>query len=148
MAHLKYGTGNERAERGAAIIEFAIVLPLLLLIILGTVEFGWLMGQNNDVRHGAREAARLAATDTGTVAGMGATACGAMDLASGPTVTFTDSPTGRNGTQGTVAVSMPVVSITNFPVISAMLPASLNSEVKFRLEQDSDTWATGSFTCP
>ena len=136
------------AERGAAIIEFAVVLPVLLLIILGAIEFGWLMGQNNDVRHGAREAARLATVDAGSVSAMGATACDAMDLASGPTVTFTDSSTGRNGSQGTVRVQMPVASITNFPVITAMLPANLTSEVKFRLEQDSDSWATGSFTCP
>ena len=136
------------AERGAAIIEFAVVLPVLLLIVLGAIEFGWLMGQNNDVRHGAREAARLATVDAGSVSAMGATACDAMDLASGPTVTFTDSATGRNGSQGTVRVAMPVVSITNFPVITGMLPANLTSEVKFRLEQDSDSWATGSFTCP
>ncbi len=145
--HIPRSTAG-RPERGAAIIEFAIVLPVLLLVILGGVEFGWLMGQNNDVRHGAREAARLASVDRGTVSAMGAIVCDAMDLSSGPTVTFTDSATGRNGTQGTVQVSLGVNSITNFPVISGMLPANLTSEVKFRLEQDSDNWSTGSHTCP
>lgn len=139
---------SESRERGAAIIEFAVVLPVLLLIILGAVEFGWLTGQNNDVRHGAREAARLAATDTGSVASMGAAACDAMDMASGPTITFTDSSTGKNGTQATVRVLMPVTSITNFPAVTSLLPASLESEVKIRLEQDSSSWSTGSFTCP
>ncbi|MDH3756048.1 MAG: pilus assembly protein, partial [Acidimicrobiia bacterium] len=50
-------------ERGAAAVEFAIVLPLLVLVIFGTVEFGAAWSQKTDVNHGAREAARLAAVN-------------------------------------------------------------------------------------
>ena len=44
-----------RGERGASLVEFAILAPLLIVLVLGIVEFGWLFSQNNDVRHGPRE---------------------------------------------------------------------------------------------
>lgn len=49
-------------QRGSAILEFAFVLPLLLLLTFGIVEFGraWLIV--NTLNHAAREAVRLAAT--------------------------------------------------------------------------------------
>jgi Flp pilus assembly protein TadG len=51
-------------QRGSAIMEFAFVLPLLLLLTFGIVEFGraWLIV--NTLNHAAREAVRLAATTT------------------------------------------------------------------------------------
>ena len=49
-----------RREGGAALVEFAMLLPFLLILVLGIVEFGFLLGQFNEVRHGAHEGARLA----------------------------------------------------------------------------------------
>lgn|SRR4051794_12795312 len=48
-------------RRGAALVEFAIVVPLLLLLILGIMEFGVTMHDYIMVVHGAREGARKAA---------------------------------------------------------------------------------------
>lgn len=54
-------------RRGAALVEMAIVLVLLLMITLGAIEYGWLFLQmqriTNAARHGARVAAALGATD-------------------------------------------------------------------------------------
>lgn len=52
-----------RAEEGQALVEFALVTPLLLMLIVGIIEFGraWNMSQviTDATRQGARTAAIL-----------------------------------------------------------------------------------------
>lgn len=50
-----------RNSRGAAAVEFAIVLPVLLLLVMGIIEFGLLMKDYLAVSHASREGARYAA---------------------------------------------------------------------------------------
>src|SRR5688572_1422386 len=50
-------------DRGASLVEFAIVLPLLVLLLFGIIEFGWAFAQNLEVKHIAREVGRLATVD-------------------------------------------------------------------------------------
>ena len=49
-----------RSERGAELIEFALVFPLLLFVVLGIVDFGFLFQRMEVVTNGAREGARIA----------------------------------------------------------------------------------------
>jgi hypothetical protein len=60
-----------RGERGAALVEFALVLPLLLIILLGMLEFGTAFNYWIDTTHLANEGARWAVVDrnpgTGTL---------------------------------------------------------------------------------
>jgi hypothetical protein len=48
------------SERGAELIEFALVLPMLLLLVLGIVDFGFLFQRLEVVTNAAREGARIA----------------------------------------------------------------------------------------
>ena len=48
-------------ERGAALVEAAIVLPLLIVIVFGIIEFGLAWSNNVAIRQGVREAARQGA---------------------------------------------------------------------------------------
>jgi Flp pilus assembly protein TadG len=139
---------RSRRERGAALVEFAVVLPFLALLVLGIIEFGWALGQMNDVRHGAREAARLAAVNAGSAATMRGQVCASMDLSSGQTVAFTDSASGDIGTEATVTVSAPVQSLSGAGIITVFLPPTLSSTVQARLEQPSDAWSTEAGVCP
>jgi Flp pilus assembly protein TadG len=50
-----------RGERGAELIEFAIVLPLVLLLLFGLIEFGSTYNNLQNVRQGVRDAARQGA---------------------------------------------------------------------------------------
>lgn len=142
----RYRNRRER-ERGATLVEFAFVAPFLLLLLLGTVELGWALGLSNDVRHGAREAARLAAVSAPSLQ---TNVCNSMDLAGGQTVVYTIvSGSGNTGSTGSVSVTAPAGSLSGAPLISWVVPATLNSSVEFRLEQDASGWGNGtSFTCP
>jgi len=58
---------NEMASRkvsrrhGATIVEFALILPVLIAMLLGIMEFGWLVKNNLTIANAAREGARAAA---------------------------------------------------------------------------------------
>jgi Flp pilus assembly protein TadG len=45
-------------QRGAALVEFAFVVPILLLLLLGLVDFGRALNYSIDETHLANEAAR------------------------------------------------------------------------------------------
>jgi Flp pilus assembly protein TadG len=46
------------SERGAAAVEFALILPILMLILFGVIEFGGVYNAQLMVTGAAREAAR------------------------------------------------------------------------------------------
>jgi len=49
-----------RDDDGAAAVEFALVLPILVLLLGGIVQFGYLYNQRLQVEHAAREGVRWA----------------------------------------------------------------------------------------
>ena len=53
--------GRIRGESGQAMVETAICLPILLLIVLGILDFGWLFYNKLSVENASREGARYAA---------------------------------------------------------------------------------------
>jgi Flp pilus assembly protein TadG len=53
--------GHGQEERGQSLVEMALALPLLLLIILGIIQFGFVFSGQIALSSAAREGARLAA---------------------------------------------------------------------------------------
>ena len=49
-------------QRGQALTEFALIVPLLVVLLFGIIQFGFLMGGQVGLTNAAREAARYAAT--------------------------------------------------------------------------------------
>jgi len=49
-----------RKESGQAIVEFALVLPILLALLCGIIDFGWLYYNQITLNNAAREGARYA----------------------------------------------------------------------------------------
>lgn len=49
------------ARRAAVVVEFALLLPLFILLVIGVVEFGRLLSQRTAVEKGLRAGATLAA---------------------------------------------------------------------------------------
>lgn len=54
------------SERGSAVVEFALVVPLLLVLILGIAEVAVVARTEIQLIHAAREGARQAATSPDT----------------------------------------------------------------------------------
>jgi Flp pilus assembly protein TadG len=49
-----------RTERGAELVEFALVLPILLLVLAGIIDMGFLFKDYEVLTNAAREGARMA----------------------------------------------------------------------------------------
>ena len=49
---------RRNGQRGASAVEFAIILPLLLLLVFGSIDFGWLVNRQTTINNAAREGAR------------------------------------------------------------------------------------------
>lgn len=145
---------RRRRDEGAALVEFALVAPVLFLILFGIIEFGWAFSQVLDIRHGAREGARLVAvnyqespTDTGDaqLTQIAAETCARLSNDNGAELTIE-----RNGDAvgqiATVEISRDLDTLTGF-LDFALGGITLSSKAETRLEQAA-TWAEGTRACP
>ena len=122
------------ARRGLSLIEAAIVFPLLLLILIGVIEYAWMMLKNQEIknasRHGARVAVREIATNAQVTSAIGALMTSAGMGGSGYTVTLTptDVSTVLPGNTITVKITVPYTNIdlTGAPLVPT--PTSLIEE--------------------
>jgi Flp pilus assembly protein TadG len=67
---------RSRRQRGNALVEFAIVLPLMLTLLMGILDYGWYLVVYLAASNGAREAARSATTYAGSCPNSSAIAAG------------------------------------------------------------------------
>lgn len=58
----RIGNRNQKAHKGQGLVEFALILPVFLMLIMGIVEFGRLMITYSGVASASREAARYGAS--------------------------------------------------------------------------------------
>lgn len=63
----------ERPERGQSLVEFSLVLPFLMLLILGAIEFGFVFNSDLSLEYSSREGARVGSA---LVNGGGQLGCG------------------------------------------------------------------------
>jgi len=95
-------------DRGAAAVEFALVLPVLLVLVMGILDYGRFFFDSVSLRQGAREAAREAVVQmygascqTGTVgAKIACSAKAASDITMGTVKVYIPAITSASGTQG------------------------------------------------
>jgi Flp pilus assembly protein TadG len=140
------GRGGGRArERGAAAVEFALVLPLLLLLVLGTIDWGWYFFVREVAINAARVGARVGSVNAVDAAGAIADARTAArsyldDLGLTQGGVDPTAPTvvvgGASLATVKVVVTYPVGSLTGFtlPGFSSLVPATITATAQMRRE--------------
>lgn len=79
---------RKRGENGAAAVEFALIMPVLLMLLFGIIDFGYMINRGSMVNNAARDAVRVAASQ-GTELEVKATANAALSEVTAATVTVT-----------------------------------------------------------
>lgn len=129
-------------QRGASLVEFAIVLPLLIILLLGILEFGWALAQHLDTRHMAREALRVAVVD-GTDAEVTNRICN-DDIVNSSDVTAILREGGSNvGDEASVTITADLQQITGFFGWAWGPSPTVTSQVFGRVEQPATNWTPG-----
>lgn len=139
--------GREEGERGANLVEFALVAPLIFLLLFGTIEFGWAFAQNLDVKHTAREAGRLAAVNA-TAAEVEGRVCDNDLLDSANVTSIVRNGGTLRGETATLTVAADWEQLTGLFNWALAVVSPLSSTVEFRLEQDTATGWDGSELAP
>ena len=129
-----------RSQRGASMVEFAIVLPLFVVMVFGIIEAGWLFAQLTETRNAAREGARIAVVDFGTATQIATETCNRASLTAGggsveiTTVGDVTDPIGDPTASVTVTVDKSYSAITGLfnPLFGG---TSLDSTVTMRVER-------------
>ena len=89
------------SRRGQALVEFALVVPILLLLIFGIVDAGRLIYTYNTVANSARNAARVAIVNQSTT---GTDTCNTTEATTYPTGCAIESGIGLGLTAADVIV--------------------------------------------
>jgi Flp pilus assembly protein TadG len=116
---------KRQSERGAVAVELAILLPVLLVILLGIVEFGRVFNAQISLTQAAREGARVMAVTNDLDAASAATIeagvalnpkliSGNLDLSSTNIATSAEATGCLPGNQATVSINYELPAMTGF----------------------------------
>ena len=89
------------SRRGLAVIEAALLMPLLFALLLGCLQYGWCFLKVQQLEQAARQGARIGALQTGTNSKVTTSIANIMNAAGMPQGTSGYTITLRNATSGT-----------------------------------------------
>jgi Flp pilus assembly protein TadG len=148
------GHASRQRQRGATAVEFAIVAPLLFMMLFGVVQFGWLFNNYVILTNAASVGAHVLATERGystpysdtksailgttssligsptITMSVGGTACSSDSACASALGSSTQPPAA--GTQATVSLSYAFTSLAGGGVyygLSYLLPSSLGAKM-------------------
>ncbi|MCZ7525581.1 MAG: pilus assembly protein [Acidimicrobiia bacterium] len=130
---------SRRSERGAAAIELALLLPLLVVIVFGIVEFSIAFNRQQGLHAAAREGARLASLPQSTTGEIRTRVDESLQgvLPAGHARTITVSPSGSRPCQGRSGETVTVTVRTDNDVVVPVwdsFTVTLTGRGEFRCE--------------
>ena len=151
--HLRHRLND---ERGTSLVEFALILPLLLLILFGVLDFGKAFNYRNDQTHLAAEGARWAVVNSnpggGTLQEYIQQQADSAELRTNAQVCISFPNNSETGTSGQVGdpVNVTVKSDYNWILFLASgsggglnLPTTISGSATMRLEAQPTNFSAG-----
>lgn len=139
---------RREVERGASLVEFALILPLLCLFLFGIIQWGIAFDKKQSINSAAREGARTAAIPTKTVNDIDAVVQSSFQtvtnngpvttevwLISNPAVKFTALQKPCEGAPGNTVVVRAIAQHTITIPFFGTVNKALEGEGEFRCER-------------
>lgn len=122
-------------ERGTSIVEAAIVIPLLMTVLFGIIEFGFAYNDYLALRSAAREGARIAAVNNGCLGSAASVApCGNADSERNDLLADTIKKSDQLSAKKDIAISvwLPDGSAAANRAVGKDVAVSLSTQMKSR----------------
>lgn len=128
-----------RSQRAAAMVEFAIVLPVLLLLVFGIIDFGRALYTLNNLTSAVREGARLGSVqstpNTAAIQQRVSDYLTPFGWSSVPSATVTEVPSATNPEYITVEIrNFPFEPITPIAGMIGLGSIPISASASFRWE--------------
>lgn len=124
---------STKREAGAVAVEFALIVPLFIVLVLGIAEFGRAFNIQVSLSEAGREASRYAAIHC-SEAGYSDSAAQSAGVAAAPSVTlgaanitmsYSGTGTCSSGNNAVASVSYTTSWMTGFPALIPGMPSTL-----------------------
>jgi Flp pilus assembly protein TadG len=146
---------HAREERGQALVEFAVVLPVLMLIIVGILTFGRYENYSNQETNLAEEAVRWASVNSNPSTSSqtlqtyvqqqtsGELLNGSSDVTT-PVRVYIYYPTGSSNTVGDSVRACVTATVKLLPMLGSVTSATIAQVATMRVEQLATNWSTSN----
>jgi len=124
---------SKQPRRGAAVIEFAIIAPIFLLLVFGMIEFGRAIMVQQILVNASREGARQAAVDGGVI-DVDAYLAGTLTQYEVNGAPVSDPSGADYGDAVTVRISVPFNNVNWLPTPNFLTDAVLSASTTMRRE--------------
>jgi Flp pilus assembly protein TadG len=128
-----------RNRRGTAVVEFAVVAPLFILLVFGMIEFGRMIMVQQIMTNASREGTRRAIIEGSTQTEVENLVTNYLDNASVPGATVTVTPSDLSnvgfGDPVSVSVSIPFNTVSWIPSPMYLEDATLQASTVMQAER-------------
>lgn len=121
----------KRNIEGQALVEFSLVLPILIALILGMIEFGWILNGKITLTSAAREGARVAVIYESGEKASGAVQSAVINSSENSSLTNVESKVNFAGDSAIVTVTAKITPIVGLFVKDDI---DLTAKAEMRIE--------------